>query len=77
MSKEKAPCHVPENWMYDDGLAGSDVNPIIEEIMVILTKQKITIKTAKHILEDTIKAIDQEAILRDRKVMGEIIQADQ
>lgn len=77
MSKEKAPCHVSENWMYDDELAGSDVNPIIEEIMVILTKQKITIKTAKQILEDTIKAIDQEAILRDRKVMGKIIQADQ
>lgn len=77
MSKEKAPCHVPENWLYDGGIVGSDVNPIIEEIMVILTKQKITIKTAKQILEDTIKAIDQEAILRDRKVMGKIIQADQ
>lgn len=77
MSKEKAPSHVPENWLYDGGLAGSDVNPIIEEIMVILTKQKITIKTAKQILEDTIKAIDQEAILKDRNVMGKIIQADQ
>lgn len=73
MKEGKAPCHIPENWLYDDGLSGSDVNPIIEEIMVILTKQKITIKTAKQILEDTIKVIDQEAILKDRKVMGKII----
>ena len=78
MSKEKAPCHVPESWFYNEGeVTGEDTNPIIEEIMVILTSQKITIETAKQILNDTLEAIDREAILKDRIVDGELIRGDQ
>lgn len=74
---KKAPEHVPQNWIYTNGtsgeLCGQQANEIIEEIMVILTKRRITIKTAKAILEDTIRAIEKEAILGDRKLNGEII----
>ena len=79
--RQKAPEHVPENWLYlsgnNIGTGGHEVNEIIEEIMVILIKRRITITTAKHILKDTMDAIENEAILGDRKVQGEIIRADQ
>jgi len=75
---KKAPRHVPDNLIYNGReLSGEEANQIIEEIMVILTKQRITIMTAKQVLEDTIKALDRETILEGRLVDGEIIQADQ
>lgn len=78
MDEIKAPRHVPENWLYHQcELTGAEVNQLIEEIMAILTKLKITTMTAKQVLEDTIKAIDQETILGDRRVDGDLIQADQ
>ena len=78
MNEVKAPRHVPENWLYHQSeLTGAEVNQLIEEIMAILIKQKITIKTAKNILEDTMNAIDKEAVLGDRKVDGKIIPSDQ
>lgn len=64
--KEKAPMHVMENLLYNDELIGEEVNQIIEEIMAILIKQKITITTAKHILQDTSNALERECIL-DKK----------
>lgn len=74
----KYPAHVPDNWLYGDfEITGEETNKIIEEIMAILIKQKITIKTAKNILEDTMNAIDKEAVLGDRKVDGKIIPSDQ
>ncbi len=75
--RENAPVHVPENLIYHDRLSGREVNQIIEEIMVILIKQKITTITAKQILEDTIKAIDSETILGERMIQGEIIRVGQ
>lgn len=76
-SSQNAPNHVPENWLYHDSeLTGKEANQIIEEIMVILTKRKITIMTAKQVLKDTMKALDQETILENRRVDGEIIRAD-
>ena len=75
--REKAPRHVPENLIYHDRLSGREVNQIIEEIMAILIKQKITTITAKQILEDTIKAIDSETTLGERMIQGEIIRAGQ
>ncbi len=78
MNNKKVPRHVPENWLYSDGCAGSEANRIIEEIMAILARRKITIATAKQILGDTIEAIDKETIYGgDRRVDGEIIRADQ
>ena len=77
-TKKSAPKHVPENWLYNQyELTGAEVNQIIEEIMVILTKQKRTIMTAKQILEDALKVLDKEPILGDRSVDGVIIRADQ
>lgn len=74
---KRVPEHVPQNWIYMNGtsgeLCGEQANEIIEEIMVILIKRRITIKTAKAILEDTIRAIEKEAVLGDRKLNGEII----
>lgn len=76
--RENAPRHVPENLIYNfetDCLSGKTVNRIIEKIMVILAEQKITVSTAKQILQDTIKAVEEEAIIGDRNVCGEIIRA--
>ncbi len=78
MKKGKAPRHVPENWIYEDNFTGGEENQVIEEIMAILAKRRITIATAKRILNDTIDAIDKETICGgDRRVDGEFIQADQ
>lgn len=72
-SKKKAPMHVMENLLYNDELIGEEVNQIIEEIMAILIKQKITITTAKHILQETSNALERECILDKRRIDGEII----
>lgn len=78
MDKKRAPRHVPENWIYSDNFTGGEENQVIEEIMAILAKRRITIATAKRILNDTIEAIDKETICGgDRKIDGELIQADQ
>lgn len=76
-SKKKAPMHVMENLLYNDELIGEEVNQIIEEIMAILIKQKITITTAKHILQDASNALERECILEKRKINGEIISTVQ
>ena len=73
---DKSIKHVPDNLVYEGGIAGTQVNEIIEEIMLILIKQKITITTAKQILEDVADAIDKEAIFGDRRADGEIIRGD-
>lgn len=75
--KKKAPMHVMENLLYNDELIGEEVNQIIEEIMDILIKQKITITTAKHILQDTSNALERECILEKRRINGEIISTVQ
>lgn len=78
MNNKKAPRHVPENWLYSDGLSGSEENRMIEEIMVIFARRKITIATAKQILNDAAEAIDKETICGgDRRVDGEFIQGGQ
>lgn len=77
-TKQSAPIHVSEYWIYNENdLTGKEANQIIEEIMVILTKQKITIMTAKQILKDALDALDREPILGDRIANGVIIRADQ
>ena len=78
MKKVMTPRHVPENYIYNfgtDNLTGEEANKIIEKIMVILIEQKITINAAKQLLDDVLKAIENETILGDRKVKGEIIRA--
>ena len=68
------PKHIPDQWIYGDmDLTGSEANKIIEDIMVIFIKNKITINTAKQILSDVISAIDKETIIETRKIQGEFI----
>lgn len=74
---KKIPRHVQENWVYGDGkLCGKEANEIIEEIMLILIKHRISIKGALEALEDTKEAIMKEAILGERNIDGKIIQVD-
>lgn len=75
---KKIPRHVQDNWIYEGGeLWGEEANEIIEEIMLILIKHRISIKSALEVLEDTKNAIMKEAILGERKIDGKIIQVDQ
>jgi hypothetical protein len=75
---KKIPRHVQDNWVYGDGkLWGEEANEIIEEIMLILIKNRISIKGSLEVLEDTKEAIMKEAILGERNINGKIIQVDQ
>ena len=61
---------VPEHIKYDYYKNGIDksiekqeVNEIIEEIIDIMRKHKVTVNTSKQILEDTISSIEKETII--------------
>ncbi|MFR8536853.1 MAG: hypothetical protein ACLVD1_10205 [Lacrimispora saccharolytica] len=67
---------VPEHIKYDYYKNGIDhenriekvilkqeVNEIIEEIIDIMRKHKVTVHTSKQILEDTISSIERETII--------------
>lgn len=47
----------------DSAISGDEVNEIIEEIIEIMRKHKITVKTSRQILEDTISSIEKETII--------------
>ena len=47
----------------DDAIEGDVVNEIIEEIIDIMRRNKVTVMTAKQILTDTISSIDKETII--------------
>lgn len=78
MKKEMIPRHVPENYICGlgaDNLSGKEASEIIEEIMVALIKRKTTISTAKQLLNSVLEAIENETIIGDRNVRGEIVRA--
>lgn len=62
---------------WEDGLQGSfdekEANKTIEEIITLLISKKITVACATAILEDTISAIQKEALLEKRKINNQII----
>lgn len=47
----------------DESITGETVNQIIEEVIEIMRKNKITVSTAKTILEDTISSIANNTII--------------
>lgn len=73
--EKENPEHVKWDY-YPMGLGGSisgdEANGIIEEITAILISKKITVYVAKQILQDTITALDNEALLEKRIINGEI-----
>ena len=62
---------------WEDGLQGffdeKEANKTIEEIITLLISKEITVGCAVAILEDTISAIQKEALLEKRKVGNKII----
>lgn len=47
----------------DSTLSGHEVNEIIEEIINIMKKHKVTVETSKLILQDTISSIAKETVI--------------
>ena len=47
----------------DAALSGDEVNEIIEEIIGIMRKHKVTVDTSRQILEDTISSIRKTTII--------------
>lgn len=47
----------------DSCISGDEVNEIIEEIIEIMRKHKVTVNTSRRILEDTISSIGNETII--------------
>lgn len=47
----------------DSSIPLDEVNEIIEEIIEIMRKHKVTVDTSKHILKDTISSIEKETII--------------
>lgn len=63
---EKTPKYT--DWdLYQNGIgnkiSGDEVNEIIEEIIGIMRKHKITVDTSRQILEDTISSIRKTTII--------------
>lgn len=61
---------VPKHTQYDyyqngidSSLEGEEVNEIIEEIIQIMRKHKVTVETSKQILQDTIFSIEKETVV--------------
>lgn len=44
-------------------IENEEANEIIEEIMKVIIDHKLTVMTAKQLLEDTISSIDRETIV--------------
>lgn len=62
--------HIPKHTMYDyyqngidNTIPGSEVNEIIEEIIEILRKHKVTVEASRQILRDTISSIEKETVI--------------
>ena len=47
----------------EESVNGEKVNQIIEEIIEIMRKNKITVGTARTILEDTISSITKDTVI--------------
>ena len=47
----------------DDILSGDEANEIIEEIIGIMRKHKVTVDTSRQLLEDTISSIRKTTII--------------
>lgn len=65
LEKRKIPNHT--NYYYNNGIDGSvskdKANAIIEEIIDIMRREKITVETSKQLLQDTISSIAKETVI--------------
>lgn len=61
--------HVSRNYYLmgraSASLKGSEANKIIEEIIQVLLKRKLTVKVAIQLLNDTVESIENEAALNE------------
>lgn len=62
MSKRYVKYDFYENGV-DESVEGEKVNQIIEKIIEIMRKNKITVGTAQTILEDTISSIIKDTVI--------------
>jgi hypothetical protein len=62
MSKRYVDYDFYENGI-EESVDGEKVNQIIEEIIEIMRKNKITVGTARTILEDTISSITKDTVI--------------
>lgn len=66
MAKKEAPSHIKYDYYkngIDGSISGEEVNDIIEEIIEIMRKHKVTVETSKQILEDAISSIMKETVI--------------
>lgn len=64
--KNEIPKHTEYDYYVngiDGAIDGETVNEIIEEIISIMRKNKVTVETAKQILKDTISSIEKETVI--------------
>ena len=76
ISREDVPRHVDWHTIaFGSGatMSSSEADEIIEEIIAVLMKKKVTVKVAKRLLEETISSIDKEFVLEKRKIGDAII----
>jgi len=66
LEKRKIPNHTNYDY-YNNGIDGSvskdKANAIIEEIIDIMRREKITVETSKQLLQDTISSIAKETVI--------------
>lgn len=66
MAKKEVPSHIKYDYYkngIDVSISGEEVNDIIEEIIEIMRKHKVTVETSKQILEDAISSIMKETVI--------------
>ena len=65
-TKRQIPQHTQYTY-YKNGLDSSvsrkEANEIIEEIINIMRKHKITVETSRQLLQDTISSIEKETVI--------------
>ncbi len=67
---DKQEKNIPNHTAYDyytngvnNTIDGTEVDEIIEEIINIMRKHKVTVETSRQILKDTISSIEKETVI--------------
>lgn len=66
LEKNGIPMHIRYDFYnngVDKSIDGAEVNEIIEEIISIMRKHKVTVETSRQILQDTISSIEKETVI--------------
>lgn len=66
LEKKEIPRHTFYDF-YNNGISGSitnvKANEIIEEIIDVMRREKITVETSKQLLKDAISSIEKETVI--------------